>query len=829
MQRQHLFLAATSLFGLLSGALLAAGCDGLSGRYRRIPGVPADALVASGAGVGDACDETLPCRGGLVCNDDGVCEPGMSLESGDACVIGPECREGLACNTPCPQLTNPAQLCCGAVGDGVLGDPCQSDLDCGAGLRCGIVGFAAECVTAGTGDFGDACEISADCYQGLFCADGACALPVPPLGVPLWKGVSCPGSSDDGVTALFNVPGAAATPESADFFSLPFPNDIRLDGDRPNLDGFPTPGPGVIGKDIVARYVDAVEERSTYWSNNPSVVMRFSGHIDFDTLHVEGQPRRVVLVDLDDPSDSTESIGLSRLASTGRTNYVCHDWLAVRPALGGTMTPGHTYAVWVTTEVKTSSGGNIARSAQFDAVMGNSAPSDAALAAAHAAYAPFRQYLTAKGIAPSTILNAAVFTVGDPLAEVRELARVVASEPVPTASDWVKCGGGAVSPCPQRDGERACGNGTAQYDEYQALLELPIFQEGDAPYWEEGGGLSTDVVRTEEVCLSIAVPKTTMPAAGWPLVVFGHGTGGSYRAHLRPEIAGRLAGGTPAFAVVGIDQVQHGPRRGDSEEDPDTLFFNFQNPDAARGNPIQGALDQLSLIEWAKALDVTVAGTRLAVDPAHILLLGHSQGATHGSISLPFSDLVGGVLSGNGGSLVHALLGKTNPVNIAGGIPLVIQDVDGEGKLAMRDKHPVLGLLQHYIDPADPVNFAPLVTERPEGSSGRKHLLQTFGLDDTYSPPETLTSYLRAANLTLVENPTGFVPSGVNDTGVGPTSGPVSGNRGTDPDFVTAVARQYAPDSDGHFVIYENDDANADVLGFLRALGSDQPPAVPAP
>lgn len=824
MQRRHLFLAATSVLCLVSGVLFASGCDGLTGRYRKIPGVPSDALV-SGPGVGDACDETLPCRGGLVC-EDGVCEPGMSLESGDACVIGPECSEGLACNTPC---TNLPALCCGPVGPGALGDGCQSDLDCGSGLRCGLVGFAAECVMAGTADYGDACATSNDCYQGLFCAEGVCSLPVPPLGVPLWAGVECAERSDGAVTALFHVPGAADTPEDADFFSLPFPNDIRLTGDSPNLEGFPTPGPGLLGTDVVARYVEAVEARSSYWSNNPSIVMRFSGSIDFDTLHVEGQPRRVVLVDLDDPTGTTESIGLSRLASTARTNYVCQNWLAVRPALGGTMLPGHTYAAWVTSDVKAEGGGNIARSPAFDAVMGNSVPGDAALAAAHAAYAPLRQYLTNRGIASSTIVTAAVFTVGDPLAEVRELAAAVANEPVPTASDWIQCGGNAVSPCAQRDGERACGSGASEYDEYQALIELPIFQEGEPPYLEEGGGLSTDVVRTEEVCLSIAVPKSTMPAAGWPLVVFGHGTGGSYRAHLRPEIAGRLAGGTPAFAVVGIDQVQHGPRRGDSDEDPDTLFFNFQNPDAARGNPIQGALDQLSLIKWAKTLDVTVSGAQIAVDPAHIVLLGHSQGATHGSISLPFSDLDGGVLSGNGGSLVHALLGKTNPVNIAGGIPLVLQDVDDEGKLAMRDKHPVLGLLQHYIDPADPVNFAPLITERPEASSGQKHLLQTFGLDDTYSPPETLTSYLRAANLTLVENPTGFVPSGINDTGVTATPAPVSGNRGTDPNFITAVGRQYEPDSDGHFVIYENDDANADVMGFLRALGSDQLPVVPAP
>ena len=103
--------------------------------------------------------------------------------------------------------------------------------------------------------------------------------------------------------------------------------------------------------------------------------------------------------------------------------------------------------------------------------------------------------------------------------------------------------------------------------------------------------------------MALTVPKTTMPAGGWPLVIFAHGTGGSFRSHVPEGVAANLAGAmssagvaTP-MAVLGIDQVETGTRRGASTESPDNLFYNFANPGASRGNPMQGAADQASLFD----------------------------------------------------------------------------------------------------------------------------------------------------------------------------------------------------------------------------------------
>src|SRR5205085_6096777 len=121
------------------------------------------------------------------------------------------------------------------------------------------------------------------------------------------------------------------------------------------------------------------------------------------------------------------------------------------------------------------------------------------------------------------------------------------------------------------------------------------------------GDFSAQKQRDEDVCMAVTVPKGTMPANGWPVVVYAHGTGGSFRSHINEGIAKSLA--QAGIAVIGIDQVQHGPRRNGSMKSPNDLFFNFTNPGAARGNPLQGAADQLSLVKLARDLDLAAGSS----------------------------------------------------------------------------------------------------------------------------------------------------------------------------------------------------------------------------
>ncbi|HEY3497708.1 MAG TPA: hypothetical protein VGK73_23585 [Polyangiaceae bacterium] len=766
-----------------------------------------------GAGVGEDCTDGTRCRSGLECLD-GECTPSGSTGPGEPCLIQPECQAALQCIAGS----------CVPDGDGQAGDSCLLDDDCAAGLKCVITGLTSACLPQGDGDVGADCTNTTDCFAGLACLDGECTPQLP--GIPVWPGVECEPATEGSVRAFFEVPGAEDAVEG-DFFRLPFPNDaLRGDGGL-NLAGFPTPGTGLLGADPVELYADALESDAG-WGTYGTVFFRFSGVIDvFDD---NGDTRLdVSWVDITpDAPERGSSVGLYWYYSGGRNNYVCDNWVGVRRPRGYPMLPGHTYAVWMTTSVVAEDGSMVRRSPNLVSVLADEAPDDPVLVPVHEAYAPFREFLDSEGVSPATVLNATVFTVAGTRDIMRDLAAAVEDLPAPSVQgDWVKCEDGVDSPCPDHEGSRNCGASSADYDEYHALVRLPIFQEGTPPYETpaDGGGIEiADDPPTEDVCLALTVPTGTMPAAGWPLAVFAHGTGGSFRSHVDASIAGALSSGDVKFAVLGIDQVSHGPRRGDSTTEPDQLFFNFLNPAAARGNPLQGATDQLSLAKFAATIDGS-GDMPTTIDPAQLVFFGHSQGSTEGSLMLPYADAYkAAVLSGNGASLMNALLTKTEPVDIAGLMPIALSDLRGlMGDIA--EFHPVVSLLQQWIDPADPLNFASgVAVAPPEGHTG-KHVFQTYGTNDHYSPPVTMAIYAAAGGLTLVEP----IEDDFEDAfaiGIASQAAPLSGNTGAG--MLTAGVRQYeeGDDSDGHFVVYDVPEANADVVRFLSQAVSGTIPQI---
>ena len=784
-----------------------------------------DAAVGPGKSFGEACTVEDLCREGLSCAAS-VCAFDGDTVAGDACVVSGECAPALQC------LVGESGLgSCGPEGSSTAGGACSSDADCARGLRCGILGFATACVPDGDLDVLLSCASTSECMTGLTCLLDSCVTPppgVPTMGLPVVPTNTCGSISQNNAASHFEVPGAPGS-VSGDFFRLPFPNDVRLTGTGINLAGFPTPGVGLLGTDPLLPYVQAIEGE-TGWGAYPSITFRFSAPIDSDSIGVSW-------VDVT-PGDSGANDGLYWSSFGGSNNYLCDPWVSIRRPVGRPLEPGHTYAIWLTTELLDANELPVTRSTQFDAMMADSAPTDPVMAAAYDKYEPMRVYLAAESIDPNSILVASVITVADIQNPMLQLADAVNTAAVPSASNWLKCGesdaGPGVSPCPQADGDRACGAANADYDEYHALLSLQNFQQGTAPYLSAGGNVDATASVATDVCMALSVPKgATMPPSGWPVVVYAHGTGGSFRSHLRPEVAGVLSTGTTPFAVLGIDQVAHGPRRGDSTESPDTLFFNFANPDAARGNPLQGAADQIALGRFAAGLDLPdVGGDAILVDASRVTFFGHSQGATHGSLALPFSvEYTAAVLSGNGASIAHALLEKTQPVNIAAVLPIILGDMTSTGLLPGGDDHPALTLISQWIDPADPLNYADNIIRPLEGGTA-KHLFQVYGRGDSYSPPLTMQTFARAARLDVESSQLVGAPDNTLDDPPRAEGGkdvlaPVAGNRSVD---ITGVVREYEPTTgaEGHFVAFENAVANADIVRFLSMAANGEIPEVGA-
>ena len=799
-------------------------------------GMDGGTMLPPGAATGEACKVETDCRAGLTCDKD-KCAPGHATKAGQACVIGAECSSGLQCF---------AGRCTPETTMGAAGDSCQTDLDCGSGFRCGIAGLALTCVAEGAGDAGAKCTTGTDCYAGLGCVDGSCSITPPglPFGKP-WAGVVCADVKKGvPVRAYFEVPGAKDADED-DFFRLPFPNDVRRSSTGVlDLSGFPTPGSALLGFDPVQPYVDAIAANDSAWGAYPTVTFRFSGGVDGATLDQSSIHLSDITPGLkpgqDDSGNWMSTYGPSKSA------YVCDNWLAIERGHGRPLQPGHSYAFWLSTEVKADDGSAVQRSPNFASLLSDTAPTDPKLATPYANYKPFRDFIAAAGTgAPKSVgevLTASVVTVGAILDPMTQLAASVAAQPAPTSHDWIKCAAGVTSPCLQAMDDRACGAPNAAFDEYQALVSLPIFQKGfpkGEPYLTPADGgdieLSNPAPR-EDVCLGLTIPKgKLMPAAGWPVVIFAHGTGGSFRSHMNDSTAGVLSKSPTPFAVLGIDQVEHGPRRGTSSESPNNLFFNFSNPKAARGNPLQGAADQLSLLRLASALNLTAVqtgGDAIKLDPASIAFFGHSQGSTEGSLAMPFADGVRAVvLSGNGASLKFALLNKTQPVNVAGALPYVLQDPSLAGTGATPEMHPVLSLLQQWIDPADPLHFARAITRNPQAGHDPKNVFQTYGLGDTYAPPITLREYAISGQLDVVAaDASATVPDDIALTKAQPAG--VSGNVTLATKKYTLGVREYGPPAkdDGHFVAFDVPSANADVVRFLSAgVGSSDHPPIGAP
>jgi dienelactone hydrolase len=805
--------------------LLWSGCSDDTGTYTPLTGGK-----ITGQGVGEECADNKLCRAGLVCTDD-ICELSGAGVAGDACAASGECADGLYCSVPDGK--------CAEAGSVAAGGACSAEADCAYGLSCGARGFGGVCGASGAGDLGAACMTAADCLGGLGCgpqgkcASGPAALPTP------FAGVDCEASRMDSGPArvYFEVPEDPAA--VTEFYRLPYPNDIRLREGRPDLRGHATPGPGVVGFDVVKTYIDAIQAGQTGFGLNHATFLRASADLDFGTLNANGDTPTLYMMDITptSPGYNTRPVlswqAISGSGSNGR--YICQNWVAVRPVWGRPLAPRTTYAVVLTTAVKAGDM-NLTQDEDFKAMVAGSAPSAPHLKRAWDAYAPLRAWMADKQVDPASIAGAAVFTTGDPWALLRELPGVVGAQ-APAASELVRCDADVASPCD--DGlageakRRGCFAAAQGFDEVQGKLALPIVQDGEAPYLEAGGdvkvvGGKPAIARTEQVCAAMTVPKEEPPAEGWPVLIYAHGTGGSYRSHV-DDVAALVskldgaAGATTGMITIGWDQVQHATRRGDSTLEPEPLVFNYANPAAARGNFIQGAADIHAVVAYAASLEIPAArsptGRAIKADPSKIWLMGHSQGGTTAPLAAPFNPQIKGVvLSGAGGGLTLALLGKTAPVASKQGLQLALQDPDvGEG-------HPVLSLIQGYFEAVDPVNYGQFMgAAQIEGVTTPKHVLHIYGVGDTYTPPSGMKALARAMRAAYLNPILDMFEGG----GVALVDNTVKSNTSVGGARYTVAGKQYAPQGyDGHFVIFRDAAARADLVRFLTTALLDDAPTL---
>lgn len=579
-----------------------------------------------------------------------------------------------------------------------------------------------------------------------------------------WPGVACaPAAEEKEGPPKFYFDLDAGKVDGRDFFRLPFPLDARLRGGGVDLTGFPRPP-----ADLDPAFGQVVER----WLSHLSVAVSgfaVNGAVLFRSTHGVEKPEGIHFVNITPghPEYGEKLAGYAHHAKNGDhsgNNYICRNWLAVETVDGVPLAPGATYAVLLTDVMRPLGGGRFTPDADFTAMLQSTAPADPARRSAWETFAPLRQFLASPenklGVTASNLIGGAVFTTADGpavLARAREAARAA---PL-LVHDLHLCQAAGEGPCAGAPGltdeereERRCGAPSSAYREVHGRVRLPIFQEGVAPYPEIGGRIDLEggvpVQRgTVDACFSLTLPPGAPPDGGWPALIYAHGTGGSFRSPLRDGTARELA--KRGFATIALEGVMHGERRGDSDGDGEVggldlhqLVFNVHNPESARDTLIQGAIDQFTAVrlaeEWTD--DELLGGPPIRFNADALYFMGHSQGANSGALFLPFEPLIrAAVLSGGGAKLPRALLGKEEPK--------VQNPVTGERlaprellQLAFQERpdrplethHPMLVLLNTFVNRSDADHTAPLIRRRPRDGAAPKHLLNYIGHPDSYSP-----------------------------------------------------------------------------------------------
>lgn len=792
---------------IIAGVALLAGCT------------EADPISIGTQAEGDVCRQIADCMAGLGC-EDGVCValpvPDTAGRAGDPCTGSGDCMADLCCGNQSVCRAPFGGGACGAA----AGEQCGLSPDCDVGLVCDGSGVCAvpDPNAEGQAGLGQECGEIKDCVRPLICsAQNTCESP------PFFAGVSCVRSEEDlaAFRAYFEVPRGGAPLD--EFYRQPFPSDVRLVDGRPVLAGHPSPG-DISGIDFDQLYLRALEEDRNGWGLTQPVFIRFSDPLDASTVTATATPPGVELVALDDGS----RVPIQTLYNRDAGQFICHSALAVAPIDGVALDPLRTYAVIVKSSVRNIRGEAPIHDADFRAMLEDATPSDPDVAAAHEAYEPLRAYIGSGAMAAEDIAVAAVFTTGDPSSVGFAVQAAIETAPAPVVSNAVRCLAATMSPCAE-DGLRNCpGAPNPAFEEIHARVSNPVLQRGTRPYLNPqndpfDGAFEIDVQGnivvqgSEDVCVGIAVPTSPMPANGYPVVIYGHGTGGDFTSGLL-QVAESLAG--RGIAVITFDGSQHGPRQGlppAARLDAGRAFFNAANPRAARDNVLQGGGDVHNLVKLARNVDLAsigVVGLTGRFDPERVMYYGHSQGTVVGA---PFvaaePNLHAAVFTGAGAEIGLTLVNKRRPNDIAA----LTRSLFGDQTVSRM--HPMIGLMSMFFGPSDATPYAANIAIDPPAARGAVDFLHVYGLEDGFTPEVTQAALIRAGMYPIV----GTALAPVEGVATVPSA---VGNIGG----ASVGSLQYTPsmtmgqlDYDGHFVGTRNPQAVNAILRFLSTAAMGGP------
>ncbi|MEE2904474.1 MAG: hypothetical protein VYC39_19240 [Myxococcota bacterium] len=777
---------------------------------------------------GQSCTMDSECEENYCCGNGGICRtqrPEFETTCGNAecslCGLSYDCAPGLVCSGFGQCLDpNPGQL-----------ETCNRTDDCST---CGTLCLDGVCKTVGVADVGEACAETAECRRPLLCHPilQACEAP------PFFAGTSCQRSESEGgaFRPYFVVPrqsgpiiAGQGTPE--EFYQLPFPSDIRLSMGKPNMAGHYAPDADALGFDIGSLYFDAIQEDLDGYGVSQPVFFRYTDPIDRGTASSTAAEPTVIMVNIDADSPNYKKRIPTRISySTQKGQFICANALGVAPVDGFALDPGTLYAVILTKGITSKWGSTPILDLDFISMLEDSEPEDSVLADAHAVFEPLRQFLKEDQLDQEQVAVATVYRTGNPGKLAPKIREAVRRADSPQIVEWTVCGSGDTISCNATNdpfvNPRDC-SGSTKFVEIHAKIRHPILQKGSRPYrLPPEGTIELDntgnpiIQGYEELCVSLTIPNDRpKPANGWPVVIYGHGTGGNFTTVARTgTISDRLS--RNGIAAIGFDGMMHGPRQSTTStspsnwKDPGLIFFNALNPRASQANVMQGGADIFNLVRFAETANMSsgnIPGLRenVSFNSDQIMYYGHSQGTVIAPPAIAHEpNLKAVVLTGAGAEIGLTVVHKRKPNDLTGTIKGVL------GDQSISRLHPMIGVLSWYFGDTDAVAFGQYFAKNREKLGRPVNYLHVFGVDDFFTPDVTQKALIRAGGYPIFGDVLSPIDGYKSDLTATQGNVEVNGIK------ATVGALQYVnptPNSDGHFTGTQNPAAVNAVQRFLKS------------
>jgi len=543
------------------------------------------------------------------------------------------------------------------------------------------------------------------------------------------------GPPDTSVKLVFDL--KADLHDGAHFYDAPYPSDLRVDASgHPDLAGFPNPSNVKTVTDLATEAEDGVG-----FPVIPVAFLRFDGALTprAPTDVIAADPTSPILVVDVDPASPEKGRLIPAIAQTLTPDaYTAENVLAVATRPGFILRASTKYAVVVMTNANDANGKALGKNDLISRMASGATAGDGE-GDAFALYAPLWDALETAHVDKSNVVAATVFTTGDVVAATAKLGDGVLGDYDVTLED-ITLDAADIYP------ELCMLRGT---------VKLPQFQKGAAPYdtdglFEIGPDGKPVEQRMETAPFAITIPRTTMPTAGYPLVLNVHGSGGYSIAMARPvgddELPGDPIGPAFPYATKGIGMagvaMPVNPERLPGAEE--TAYLNVNNLPAMRDTFRQGILDARLFLEAVRKVEIdptalaTCTGAALPggatsfhFDPTKTMITGQSMGGMYTNlIGATEPTLLAAVPTGAGGHWTYFIL--ETPLR-GGQIPAFLTLLLGT-QATLTHLHPVLAIGAGALEPADPIVYMPRVARRPLPGHPARPIYEPVGQGDSYFP-----------------------------------------------------------------------------------------------